>query len=148
MPEPSHAPTLPSGQGGAQQQAHTPEPWEVDVANAEDECWAVAAAVDPKGASLVAICASGADKPNQANARRIVACVNACKDWDTETLEQWASDPKSPLLTNKLNQLAEAQRTEGALRVLLLDAKKLLRIHGSGEAVNDLILAIGVVVDD
>lgn len=36
------------------------------------------------------------------DARRIAACVSACKGWDTETLEAFAADPDAPSLPNAL----------------------------------------------
>lgn len=50
----------------------------------------------------------------EANARRIVACVNACKDWPTESLEAFVSHAASPslpaALTAEINRGIEQDR--------------------------------------
>lgn len=72
------------------EQMHTPEPWHVDgwrglvqgSRKHEGTHYAVWAADDD-----TMICPTGLDAESEANARRIVACVNACAGLDTDTLE-------------------------------------------------------------
>lgn len=59
---------------------HTPEPW---YASNEDGNWRVMAADENGGYTLADMCCDD----QEANARRIVACVNACVGMDTELLE-------------------------------------------------------------
>lgn len=66
---------------------YTPEPWRTDA-----ECGFPQDIHDSKG-NLFLRCGSGFDNEiyGEANARRIVACVNACAGFSTETLELIAS---------------------------------------------------------
>ena len=72
---------------------HTPEPWCSYVAEFDGvECVAIAKDAKVSGETSAAICVIAPTKDMNdediQNARRIVACVNACKGWDTETLEE------------------------------------------------------------
>ncbi len=70
---------------------HTPEPWK---ASQDDDLvtndWFI------EGTELVAICGY------EANARRIVAAVNACKGFTTEELERIAANKGDPQAMLKL----------------------------------------------
>jgi len=72
---------------------HTPEPWE-----AEDCTDGGKHIFGGPGLTTLVACASDMIGPDQLvgidpdDARRIVACVNACKDFSTEMLEQAASE--------------------------------------------------------
>lgn len=65
---------------------HTPEPWHIEE-NGYDE-WTL----EIRDANRTMIAAIGFlgtySEPNTENARRIVACVNACAGISTETLEK------------------------------------------------------------
>ena len=72
---------------------HTPEPWSAGVIKYKGEWHFTAVPVGNEG-KITALCglagANGEDE-SIANARRIVACVNACAGFSTETLELIAS---------------------------------------------------------
>lgn len=61
---------------------HTPEPWAIGAPPPNGE-----QTVGNADGLMVAVCTSGYSVSPIANARRIVACVNACKGVRTETLE-------------------------------------------------------------
>lgn len=67
------------------EQKHTSEPWRVSVVSGTNEV------VAGRGFHI-AFCKANASKfkdEQAANARRIVACVNACKDIPTDDLERF-----------------------------------------------------------
>jgi hypothetical protein len=106
--------------------AHTPEPWHMTFGSyVVNGGWMIL----PEGQEnwqqhSIAEVSGGVNQP--ANARRIVACVNACKDWPTDMLEAWAADPTSPLLTNNLRQQdARMAVLEAEKAVLQRDAEAL-----------------------
>ena len=80
---------------------HTPGPWAVNTAGSAsagqpfkiDEFYVYA----PGTQDDVAICSDVIDpvtqEPSKANARRIVACVNACEGYDSSELELIAKHP-------------------------------------------------------
>jgi hypothetical protein len=76
--------------------AHTPGPWEVSVEIFDNDGIPETAIQALKGAATVAVAFEfGPNNPGmrEANARRIVACVNACEGVSTEWLETWANPP-------------------------------------------------------
>lgn len=74
--------------------AHTPEPWAIDPDDRPGMEWNnhIVAANSP-GMTICFMSHDGTDEniECQANARRIVACVNACKRFRIETLEAAAA---------------------------------------------------------
>lgn len=91
---------------------HTPEPWHVGRKLA-------IGVYGPDDDSVIAMCDSmGEAASDKANARRIVACVNACAGIDTAQLETEAGKlfPQPRLLTAQRDELADALRnlTEAA----------------------------------
>jgi len=66
---------------------HTPEPWKVELTD-DPEDGSDAYAVDCEDHSIALMDAPGGLALNEANARRIVACVNACEGIGTDTLER------------------------------------------------------------
>ena len=90
---------------------HTPEPWHVDVHDQD---------ADIHSAFGMVACTMGhpdnQDEEGEANARRIVACVNACQSMTTEQLEARLTEGRSlaHMLTERdkaLDMLTE-QRSE------------------------------------
>jgi hypothetical protein len=79
---------------------HTKEPWTATNFSFKSKGWD-----DPfpviqiKGAGDVPIIAMAPEEIDQANARRIVACVNACAGIDTEKLEQVAKGERLLIMT-------------------------------------------------
>ena len=81
---------------------HSPEPWEWrrgEVSNADNsnQQWAEGSLGKIVGADGIEVCSFGyassiipadGNEPTEANRRRIIACVNACKGISTETLEK------------------------------------------------------------
>jgi hypothetical protein len=81
---------------------HTPEPWHVGgngVIVYDEQSWGVASAVVFHGRQE--------PQTSEANARRIVACVNACAGASTDVLERGAVHDWSLLMTG-----LEAQRND------------------------------------
>ena len=70
---------------------HTKEPWmALFVGDESDRLWAIISANQPVCTRANDIChvfPRGGDKKTDANARRIVACVNACQGISTSVLE-------------------------------------------------------------
>ena len=94
---------------------HTPGPW-------VDDGYAHIGAVNDQlnGGYLIALC-EGPDRA--ANARRIVACVNACAGIPTESLEQLSQNGSLKVLARNIE--LEKQRDEllAALEKQFADAK-------------------------
>ncbi len=69
---------------------HTPEPWKTDAKNGFPDY------IESAEGDLIARCPSDCadDIDGAANARRIVACVNACAGYATEELEQATLDKR------------------------------------------------------
>lgn len=101
--------------------SHTPEPWMVDPDDRPGYEWNnhIVSATDPNQT----ICFMTHDNTpenieGEANARRIVACVNACKGIKTESLEMnvlsWITDEtgENPLQRER-DELLEARRACG-----------------------------------
>lgn len=76
---------------------HTPEPWYVVDAPWGDGTWINAGSPDPHHEGFVADCEDingDVDRDTALiNARRIVACVNACAGLDTDELERFGLGP-------------------------------------------------------
>lgn len=100
---------------------HTPEPWKVDPDDRPGYEWNnhIVSATDPNQT----ICFMTHDNTpenieGEANARRIVACVNACKGIKTESLEMevlsWITDEtgENPMRRER-DELLEARRACG-----------------------------------
>jgi hypothetical protein len=121
---------------------YTPEPWYIG----KDYYGGVSIRTKPDGASNIigedAIFENtgrGSGDMSEEDARRIVACVNACRAWPTESLEAFANDPNAPSLPNALTQEtnqrlkverqrdAIAQERDAALEVLRLTVAALGR---------------------
>lgn len=100
--------------------SHTKEPW---YASDEDGNWRVMAADENGGYTLADMCSDD----QEANGRRIVACVNACEGISTESLERGVSDWS--IFMREL----KAQRDE-----LLVAAKELVLLAELGDADEDL----------
>lgn len=66
-------------------QQHTPEPWEVVTDCPGECCWHIQPVEHPNRGPWDRI---NSPEMSEADARRIVACVNACADMSTEYLEQ------------------------------------------------------------
>lgn len=64
---------------------HTKEPWRVELS------WITGS--DGKRITCPTACMSRDDDENEANERRIVACVNACAGISDEALESWMNPP-------------------------------------------------------
>lgn len=73
-------------------QKHTPEPWATDYRERPDGMFAQEV-FDANGETIATLAwfpvdsGVGTTTNREANARRIVACVNACKGWETSQLE-------------------------------------------------------------
>ena len=106
---------------GRKLMSHTPEPWMVDPDDRPGYEWNnhIVSATDPNQT----ICFMTHDNTpenieGEANARRIVACVNACKGIKTESLEMevlsWITDEtgENPLQRER-DELLEARRACG-----------------------------------
>ena len=65
---------------------HTPEPWKMIYYGPDEKNLSYEVCSD--NAELTQIAETGMNERGKENARRIVACINACKGWDTETLEE------------------------------------------------------------
>lgn len=113
--------------------SHTPEPW---IIASHDEGFGVAKPTDDGNywvSDMIPHQPDGATE--EANARRIVACVNACAAYSTEELEKHPA----PIITKLLNErdVAEKQRDEligplSAARAWISDAP-----HGDDCFVSD-----------
>jgi len=69
-------------------QLHTQEPWIVNHQTASDHSWDIVKPDTPNGVLIATLGAGIDENSTQAhNARRIVACVNACAGMDTEEIE-------------------------------------------------------------
>lgn len=81
---------------------HTPEPWQLRASAADPNYQHIASDADDRIACT----------RKQENARRIVACVNACGGIDTAQLEAEAGKlfPQPRLLTEQRDELAAALR--------------------------------------
>jgi hypothetical protein len=88
--------------------SHTPEPWHSGCRQIEDD----------NGVLIANLTGWKGDAESKANARRIVACVNACKGIKTESLEMevlsWITDEtgENPLQRER-DELLEARRACG-----------------------------------
>lgn len=114
---------------------HTPEPWKVDPDDRPGYEWNnhIVSATDPNQT----ICFMTHDNTpenieGEANARRIVACVNACKGIKTESLEMevlsWITDEtgENPLQRER-DELLEARRACGERLIEVLQERDELR---------------------
>lgn len=81
---------------------HTKEPWRVELS------WITGS--DGKRITCPTACMSRDDDENEANERRIVACVNACAGVATEELEQ------SGFVAGLVERLEEKERQRDALQ--------------------------------
>lgn len=93
---------------------HTPEPWSFSIEEVFDNDGvpeSVIRGIDGRACVAVAI-DFGPNNPGmrEANARRIVACVNACAGVDTELLEAYSA-PFSKLRDERDELLAACQTT-------------------------------------
>lgn len=100
---------------------HTPEPWMVDPDDRPGYEWNnhIVSATDPNQTICFMTHDNTAENiEGEANARRIVACVNACKGMTTESLEMevlsWITDEtgENPLQRER-DELLEARRACG-----------------------------------
>ena len=105
------------------QDRHTPEPW---LAQHSQIC---------KGSLAVSDCFRAEDGSPEANARRIVACVNACAGYSTDALESGISVVRTAQKNMEARALAEAQRDElaAALRGFV-DSTLYGAAHDTGRA--------------
>lgn len=104
---------------------HTPEPWSAEPGygyGRSFSAWGICAADD-----AVAVTTLLGNETDQTNARRIVACVNACRGFSTEYLEAVVAEGESlqkrkidagksadaavATLTRRCDELLEALRT-------------------------------------
>lgn len=102
-------------------QQHTPEPWKVSLEDSTPE-WSVITAAggrvvaninEETGPELIAGVPVMRVVPGELNARRIVACVNACRGLPTDELEQ-----KGLVAAVGTQLLAADGRSEGQERVI------------------------------
>ena len=109
---------------------YTPEPWRTDA-----ECGFPQDIHDSKG-NLFLRCGSDFDNEiyGEANARRIVACVNACAGFSTETLELIASVGG---MQHKMTATAAVASQRDELLAALDVALENLRPHGDNCFVSD-----------
>lgn len=91
---------------------HTPEPWRIDRGCA----WVIVAGDGfSVGETSPGNPEDVSEEEADANARRIVACVNACRDSETEDLERLGKDYIQPLL----NLIEQRDELTKALRDVL-----------------------------
>lgn len=81
---------------------HTKGPWHIEPANRKDN-WRIVGA----NGQVVSIFAAGMDMDN---ARRIVACVNACEGISTDQLEKEASNVREWLEQKRIDAIDMAAR--------------------------------------
>lgn len=91
---------------------HTPEPWRAELTD-DPEDGSDAYSVDCDEHSIALMDAPGGLELNEANARRIAACVNACKGLSTELLECQTIDAAAKTIVDQRDELAEALREMG-----------------------------------
>lgn len=93
---------------------HTPEPWKVQHPHAGQRGWEIA---DSSGLNQVS------QDVTEANARRIVACVNACRGLPTDELEQ------KGLVAAVGTQLLDVERQRDELLAALEEARRAIGEH-------------------
>ena len=81
--------------------AHTPEPWRITPEQGNE-----IATLDSSWRHTTCHREQFSDKVGQANAARIVACVNACRHYRTEQLEGKTFDPAHSELSVDENETA------------------------------------------
>ena len=93
-------------------QKHTPEPWRETINCCDD--YTSHPILIYSGAQYVAQIAHDQNEGDEteANARRIVACVNACAGYSTDALESGISVVRTAQKNMEARALAEAQRDE------------------------------------
>ena len=109
---------------------HTKEPWRVELS------WITGS--DGKRITCPTACMSRDDDENEANERRIVACVNACAGVATEELEQ------SGFVAGLVERLEDAPRCRVACATLAAEVRKLrasLREHAKWADKAAMVLA-------
>ena len=116
---------------------HTPGPWSIDPDDRPNMHWNnhIVSEANPN----IAICFMAHDgtelnECGEANARRIVACVNACAGFSTETLELIASVGG---MQHKMTATATVASQRGKLLAALDVALENLRPHGDNCFVSD-----------
>ena len=95
---------------------HTKEPWRVELS------WITGS--DGKRITCPTACMSRDDDENEANERRIVACVNACAGVATEELEQ------SGFVAGLVERLEDAPRWRDVVDELPQEAQEVLFVRG------------------
>ena len=101
---------------------HTPEPWRVEIGE-QPECIAV---LCTSGLAHFEIVSDSQLGDIHADARRIVACVNACAGFSTETLELIAS-------VGGMQHKMTATATVASQRDKLLAALNLIEVDKDGD---------------
>ena len=111
---------------------HTKEPWNADVSITDKNGWELPKQIVTisSGEKLIARYSTDygefpCDSENEANARRIVACVNACDGYSTEALEEPGGFMKSfgdaleqrDKLLEALRRIASWETDNGAVRI-------------------------------
>ena len=109
---------------------HTPEPWRVEIGE-QPECIAV---LCTSGLAHFEIVSDSQLGDIHADARRIVACVNACAGFSTETLELIASVGG---MQHKMTATAAVASQRDELLAALDVALENLRPHGDNCFVSD-----------
>lgn len=124
---------------------HTKEPWRVKPAEHGSNCFYV---VDGDATSAVArVTNYKMQGVGEANARRIVACVNACAAIPTEELEKAATDPTAGmfgrLAGKSVSQRDHAVRALSQLLSVLDDPRRTAeQTHDALEAARSAVATI------
>lgn len=111
--------------------AHTPEPWEAYSVLVRTKI----TAEDPAG-WLLADCQATGSRSIE-NARRIVACVNACAGISTENLEQNRQLKEG--LQGLNERIREAEQQRDVLLKALQSIQEYAHDHSTGPAVPDAL---------
>lgn len=89
---------------------HTTGPWRVGTPPPNGE-----QTIGNKAGLMVAVATTGHGVSSEANARRIVACVNACEGISTTLLEHGAKHDWAVLMTELEARIAELEAQQAAM---------------------------------
>lgn len=105
---------------------HTSEPW------SQRDQYVRAPAKGKLTPHIAQICCGNTARPTEqelANARRIVACVNACAGIPTEALETGVISDAAAYIDDALHSLERLPNVEGAFRVTVIaELRKVLKL--------------------
>ena len=122
---------------------HTKEPWFHHAASGSQHCAGgyINASESRSDHAIAHICGSGFKCGEyQANARRIVACVNACAGLPTEQLE---SSPIGGVLNGVAGLIAHRDDLLAALEGLLADMRLRAKLDGDVDSDGCVVLNCG-----